>query len=160
MSDITPPVCGCCRRERTGIDRDYNPLQVFRSPEEAHAYAQLQGDKVVTEQNTVETVVAGAGTRLEQLQAAYVDAKAEADAATAHLKTITDGLKVELSQAAPEGVARIELAAGAGPALRLSYSESWRVDARKLKAEDPLTYARYAKKSGSWSLRVVAGGES
>ena len=103
-------------------------------------------------------VSAEAGTRLEQLQAAYADAKAEADDAAAKLKAITDAIKVELTSIAP-GEARIELAPGPGPALRLAYSESWRVDARRLKAENPLIYATYAKKSHSWTLKAVQGGE-
>lgn len=104
-------------------------------------------------------IAAEPGTRLEQLQEQYAIAKALADDATTRLKAITDALKVELTQAAPEQ-ARIELVGGENrPALRLAYSESWRVDAKKLKAENPLVYATYAKKSGSWTLKAVQGGE-
>ena len=102
------------------------------------------------------------GTRLEQLQAAYADAKAAADEAGSRLKLITDGIKAELVAQAPEGHTRIGLRGEHGPALQLTYSESWRIDATKLKAEDPVTYVRYAKKSGSWSLRAIgpsAGGD-
>ena len=95
------------------------------------------------------------GTRLEQLQAAYADAKAAADEAAERLKLITDGIKAALVEAAPEGQMKIGLSGVFGPALQLTYSESWRVDSTKLKAEDPVTYVRYAKKSGSWSLRQV-----
>ena len=102
-------------------------------------------------------VVAETGTRLEQLHAAYPEAKAAADAAAERLKGITDGIKLELSQAAPEGTAKVDLTSPDGPPMRLTYTESWRVDARKLKAEDPHTYVRFAKKSGAWSLKVVAG---
>lgn len=105
-------------------------------------------------------VVPPAGSRLEQLHAAYPAAKAKAEAAAAELKAITDGLKVELTAGAPEAH-KIALVGEQGPPLSLVYSESWRVDARKLKAEDPETYVRYAKKSGSWTLKAVAqGGES
>ena len=51
------------------------------------------------------------------------------------------------------------LAEGAGPALTLTYSESWRIDAKRLKAEDPETYVRYAKKGGSWSMRPAKAGD-
>lgn len=114
-----------------------------------------------TEAPQVPQVAAEPGSRLEQLQAAYPAAKAAADEAAAQLKAITDAVKLELTQAAPEGSAKIELrGTDQAPALRLTYSESWRVDARKLKAEDPETYVRYAKKSGAWTLRPVAGGAS
>lgn len=100
-------------------------------------------------------VTAQPGTRLEQLQAAYADAKAAADEAASRLKVVTDGIKAELVAQAPEGQMKIGLSGVFGPALQLTYSESWRIDSTKLKAEDPVTYVRYAKKSGSWSLRVV-----
>lgn len=116
---------------------------------------------MTTEQTTteppVEHVVAGPGTRLEQLQASYADAKAAADEAAERLKGITDGIKAELAAAMPEGAQKVELVGGVGPAMRLTYAESWRVDARKLKAEDPETYVRYAKKTGSWTLRAIGG---
>lgn len=96
--------------------------------------------------------------RLEQLHAAYTDAKANADQATKTLKAITDAIKVELTQAAPER-RRIELVGLDGPALQLTYTESWRVDAKMLKAEEPETYVRYAKKSGSWTLALAKGGD-
>lgn len=102
------------------------------------------------------------GTRLEQLHAAHEQAKA--DAAAADLKALTDALKAELSAYVTSGPGRPQVdlvpPAGAGyRPLRLSYVESWRVDARKLKAEDPETYVRYAKKSGAWVLKALAGGE-
>jgi hypothetical protein len=59
------------------------------------------------------------------------------------------------------GASRVDLAGGAhGPALQLTYSESWRVDATRLKAEQPVLYVQYAKKSGSWSLAEAKGGEA
>lgn len=103
------------------------------------------------------TVTPQAGTRLEQLHAAYADAKAAADDAAAKLKAVTDAIKVELTQAAPEGERKIELAGQAGPVLRLTYSESWRLDSKRLKAEHPETWVRYAKKSGSWTLKATGG---
>jgi hypothetical protein len=105
-------------------------------------------------------VTAPADTRLAQLQEQYAQAKADADEANSRLKAITDALKVELTTVAPEQ-ARIQLVGGEGrPALRLAYSESWRVDAKRLKAEQPVLYVQYAKKSGSWSLKAVqSGGE-
>lgn len=97
-------------------------------------------------------------SRLAQLHAAYPAAKAAADDAAEKLKAITDGIKLALSEAAPDQT-RIDLRGGHGPALRLSYTETWRFDSKRFKAEDPETYVRYAKKSGSWALKAVAGGE-
>lgn len=102
------------------------------------------------------TVVAQGNTRLSQLHAAYADAKATADDAAKKLKAVTDAIKLELTQAAPDET-RIELAGDAGPRLRLAYSEAWTLDSKTLKATDPETYVRYAKKSGRWTLSKVRG---
>jgi hypothetical protein len=95
-------------------------------------------------------------SRLAQLAAQYDLAKAEAEKSAAALKAITDAIKLELTNAAP-GVTDVRLDSDqlAAP-LRLYYTESWRVDAKKLKTEDPETYVRYATKGGSWSLRAVS----
>lgn len=97
-------------------------------------------------------------SRLEQLHAQYATAKAEADRANEVLKAITDAIKLEVTQAAPDGEARIDLHSAHGPALRLSYIESWRLDSKRLKADNPGIYVKYAKKSGAWQLKAVAGG--
>jgi hypothetical protein len=102
------------------------------------------------------TVVAGGDTRLAQLYAAYPDAKAAADDATKKLKAITDAIKVELNQAAPEET-RIELHGEGGVPLRLAYSESWTLDSKRMKTEDPETYVRFARKGGRWTLGKVRG---
>ena len=114
------------------------------------------------EQPVIETpptaVTPRKNSKLEQLHALYPEAKAKAEAAAAELKAITDGLKVELTKAAPEGADRIELTGEHGPTLRLTYIKSWRVDAKKLKAEDPETYVRYAVQGGTWQLKAARGG--
>ncbi|WP_134740021.1 hypothetical protein [Nocardioides sp. 503] len=99
-------------------------------------------------------VPAGSNDRLSQLHAAYADKKAAADAAAAELKTITDALKVELTNAAGPAARKIELVGPDGPKLRLSYSETWRFDSKRFKAEDPETYVRYAVQGGSWTLKA------
>lgn len=102
------------------------------------------------------TVTAPEGSRLEQLHAAYEDAKAAKDEAETRLKAVVDAIKVEATQAAP-GAERIEIVGDHGPRLSLTYVESWRVDSRRLKAEDPETYVRYATKSGTWKLEKSKG---
>ena len=111
-------------------------------------------------QTAVASVIAPPGSRLEQLQASYADAKAAASAADDKLRAIVDAIKVELTRLAAEGSDNIQLAAGAGPALRLSYVERWTFDSRRFKAVDPENWVRYAKKGGSWVLKQVGGGES
>lgn len=104
------------------------------------------------------TIVPAEGDRLAQLHAAYADAKAASDEAASRLKGITDAIKAELTAQAPDA-RRLVLKSPGGPALALTYAESWRVDATRLKKENPLVYVTYAKKSGSWSLRAVRAGE-
>lgn len=115
---------------------------------------------------TVETpprqVQPRSNSRLAQLHASYAAAKAAADEANAALKAVTDAIKLEVTSV-DANARRFELLPANGveaPALRLTYTESWRVDAKKLKRDDPETYVRYATKSGSWRLAPArAGGE-
>lgn len=96
-------------------------------------------------------------SRLAQLHATYYELKAAVDAATERFKAVSDAIKVELNQAAPDS-RRVDLVGKSGPPLRLGYSESWRVDSTRLKREAPEVYVAYAKKSGSWRLAPVRGG--
>lgn len=114
-------------------------------------------DQPTIEQPPVQVAAEG-GSRLEQLHAAYPAAKAAADEAAARLKAVTDGIKLELTQAAPDA-RKVELAGIEGPTLRLTYTETWRLDSKKLKAENPETYVRYATKGGSWTLKAVGGAQ-
>lgn len=95
-------------------------------------------------------------TRLEALTAQYDLAKAEVDKAGEALKAITDGIKHELRTAAPGETSILLTSDLLARPLLLAQIESWRVDAKKLKAEDPLTYVRFATKSFSWSMRPVS----
>ena len=99
-----------------------------------------------------------AGTRLAVLHAAYFDAKAKADSATKALKAVTDGLKLELTQAAPEGEAKIRLGGNAGPPLALTWVVSKRLDTKRIQAELPAVAEQYVTVSGSWQLREAKGG--
>lgn len=95
------------------------------------------------------------GSRLEGLLATYARLKPEADEAAARLKTVTDAIKVELTAAAP-GAQRIDVAHDTlAQPLRLAYVERWDLDTKRLKAEAPETYVRYARKGGTWVLRGV-----
>lgn len=107
-------------------------------------------------QDAAAVVTPDADTRLAQLVAQYDLAKAEAAKADEALKAITDGIKAELINAAPgrEDI-RLESPELVKP-LRLFAVSSWRIDARKLKAEAPEVYVRYAKQSTAWQLRAVS----
>lgn len=106
-------------------------------------------------------VESSSSDRLSQLHAMYAGVKAKADAAAAELKVVTDAIKLELTTLDPNA-RRFTLTGEDGPALALTYSTSWRLDSKKLKVDDPETYVRYAKQSGSWSLRPASnvGGEA
>lgn len=95
-------------------------------------------------------------SRLEQLCTQYDLAKAEVEKAEEALKAITDGIKNELSLLLPPGADQVDLVTPllARP-LRMQAVETWRVDAKKLKAEDPHTYVRYAVKGTSWKLAPI-----
>ncbi|HEY2086401.1 MAG TPA: hypothetical protein VGH54_10315 [Mycobacterium sp.] len=95
-------------------------------------------------------------SRLEQLVSQYEMAQAEAKKAADDLKAITDAIKLEMTNAAP-GETEIDLVSDqlARP-LRLSNVTGWRVDAKKLKAEAPEVYVRYAVQTSSWRLAPVS----
>lgn len=95
--------------------------------------------------------------RLSDLLAAYAALKSQVDELTDQLDAIKDGIKRELTTAAP-GATQIRVDHPAlAQGLQLTYVESWRVDAKTLKAADPETYVRYAVKGGRWELRAVKG---
>jgi hypothetical protein len=96
------------------------------------------------------------GSRLEDLLATYAELKPRADDAAIRLKSVTDALKAELMAARPDSRrVDVEHPALVQP-LRLSYVESWRLDSKRLKAENPEAYVRYAIKGGKWELRGVS----
>jgi hypothetical protein len=95
--------------------------------------------------------------RLNDLLAAYAELKPAADESAARLKAVTDAIKHELRAADPSAAQfNLNHPALAQP-LRVSYVERWDLDASRLKAEDPETYVRFARKGGSWQLRAVKG---
>jgi hypothetical protein len=96
------------------------------------------------------------GSRLDDLLATYADLKPRVDELAGRLKAVSDGIKAELQAQAPEAQ-RVDVAHDAlAQPLRLSYVESWRLDTKQLKAEQPETYVRYAIKGGKWELRGLS----
>jgi hypothetical protein len=102
-------------------------------------------------------VLAVPGSRLEDLLATYAPLKPQADELADRLKSVTDAIKAELTAAAPDAL-KIDVAheALAAP-LRLSYVESWTLDTKRLKAEQPALYVTYARKGGKWVLKAAGG---
>ncbi len=114
----------------------------------------------VTETPDTVVVDASASERLAQLHAEFFAAKEAEDAAKARRTQINDAIKAELSAQIAEGITRVELRGPGGAPLRMSQSERWTVDSKKLKSEAPEIYVRFARKSVSWGLTAVAGGGS
>lgn len=114
----------------------------------------------MTEPTTEPTVaiVTDPSPRLVQLQQAYAQAKADAQAAKERLDLIVTGIKTELTAATFRlgERDRIELPCRLdAPGFSLAKVETWRLDTARLKRDDLPTYVRYARKSESWTLRVV-----
>jgi hypothetical protein len=100
-------------------------------------------------------VTAQPGSRLEELLASYEPLKAAAEEAASRFKAVTDALKAELPALAPEGTTAITLSGAPGlPVLHQTWVSSWKFDVKQLKADDPVTYVRYASKGGHWELRA------
>lgn len=96
------------------------------------------------------------GSRLDALLATYAELKPKVDEMAGRLKGVTDAIKNELQASAPAAQkVDVDHPSLAQP-LRLSYVESWRLDAKTLKAERPEVYVAYAQKSGAWQLRGVS----
>lgn len=101
------------------------------------------------------SIVTTENNRLTQLAAQYDAAHAARAAAEKRLKEITDGIKAELTLAAPGADdVRLDTPDLAKP-LRLSLSYRNSVDTAKLKAELPEVYAAFSKASPVWTLTTV-----
>ena len=101
----------------------------------------------------VRVVVPAAGSRLEQLHAAYGPLKAAADDAAARFEACKEAIKAEAQASAPGSRDYLVAAAPGLPALRVSWRTAWQLDTKKLKAERPLIYVQYAEQKGRWELR-------
>lgn len=121
---------------------------------QAESTSDIRREPIMTD--TPPRVAVQPGSRLDDLLAVYADLKPQVDELEKRLKTLTDAIKAELMNAAP-GAERVDVAhAALVQPLRLSYVETWRLDSKTLKADDPETYVRYAVKGGSWQLRAVS----
>lgn len=95
-------------------------------------------------------VVPQPGSRLEQLQAMYDDARARAEEAAERFGMIKKGIEAELAAAAPG--ARV-IALGGPVPLTMSWRAPMRFDQKRFKEENAYLYASYCKPGGHWELR-------
>lgn len=94
-------------------------------------------------------------SRLDQLLALYDELKAAAEQAEARFDEVNTAIKAELAGRVAQGrPVEVSHPALARP-LRLTYVESWRIDSKGLKAADPATYVKWAKKSIAAKLARV-----
>jgi hypothetical protein len=98
-------------------------------------------------------IVAPPGSRLEQLLDQLGDARARADEAEAFAKSVADSIKAEVIPQAPRGTTSIIVAGTAyRPEFIVRWTETWRLDSKRLKAENLVTWVKYAVKGGTWKL--------
>lgn len=98
-------------------------------------------------------VVPEKDSRLDQLCAEYTRLRPVVDEKSERLKTVTDGIKAELSAARP-GETRVTLVSDRlDSPLKLTAKQSMRLDTKLLKSDEPYLYAKYSKKTISWELR-------
>lgn len=100
-------------------------------------------------------VVPQVGTRLRGLHELYAEKKAAADQAAKELKAVVDGIKNELTAAAPDQP-KVDLLGEGLPPIGLRLVTSQRFDTRAFKRADPATYAAYCKPSQTWSLKPLS----
>lgn len=94
-----------------------------------------------------------ADPKLRVLIDRYRETKAEASEAKKRADDAAAELKIALTVANP-GTNRVEVV-GHGPAVRLQWVESSRLDTAKLRANLGDMLEQYTKTSGSWQLKEV-----
>lgn len=105
---------------------------------------------------TPPVVIPEPDSKLEQLTAEWWALKPYVEELQERLTGLSKAIKQETAAAAPPGSTEVVLRSPYLPTpYRLHQVETWRLDTAKLKAADPATYARYAKKSASWRLDAV-----
>lgn len=88
---------------------------------------------------------------LVQLRAQYDYLKKVRDAAVEEFETVKAKLQTALSEASGGAYRSTLLVPGFKP-MTLIYTEPWRVDSKRLKAEQPAIYVQYAKQGSQWTL--------
>jgi len=97
-------------------------------------------------------ITAQAGSRLEGLLASFAALKAAAEEAASRFEACKEAIKAEATSGRTSADYVVRGQAGL-PVLRVQYRAAWRLDTKRLKAELPETYVRYAVQTGRWELR-------
>lgn len=104
----------------------------------------------------VPVVAAAPDSRLEQLLALYSQYKPLADDYAQKLKAVTDGIKVELTLAAPgHNKVKVDSPELERP-LQLTAVEKTYVDSKRMRIEDPALFKAWSKVTVTWELRRSA----
>lgn len=103
------------------------------------------------------TVTPPPDSRLDQLAAEYAALKPLADEYAERLKTITDGIKAELTTAAPGATSIVLSSSYLSRPLRLQAVTRMQFDSTRLKKEHPEVWQLFAKASTSWRLAPTEG---
>lgn len=97
------------------------------------------------------------GLKLETMLAMLENAKADADEAAGRFRDLKSDIKAEVTGLVP-GRERIILKSRFLSAPWIVRSqESWVIDSKMLKAVDPFTWAKFAKKTQAWYLEAIKG---
>lgn len=96
---------------------------------------------------------------VKDLRAEYAEAKQAAEAAAERFSAAKAKIRTALSEAT-NGALRSALHVPGFKPLTLTYGERWTVDAKALKAEQPLTYVQYARLGSSWTVAESKGERS
>jgi hypothetical protein len=109
------------------------------------------------------TIDAVDDSRLRDLAARYEIYDAEVEDATSRFEELKTAIKTELWARAPgvksagallkdQQIVRINLWVPGTLAFQLEARSRWSLDSKKMKAEDPATYAKWAKRGIVWYL--------
>lgn len=109
-------------------------------------------DTLATEIPGAPLVTAAPDTELAQLVAEYDRLDVEVKAKTAELDDIKARLKVKLQELKPGETEVLLSAPGLVKPLRMYWQEKWTLDSKRLKAQIPEVWVRFAKQGGSWYL--------
>lgn len=90
-------------------------------------------------------------SELYDLRGRYAELKAAKDKATEEFDAVKGKLQTALAEASG-GALRAELRVPGFKPMTLIYTEPWRVDSKRLKAEQPAIYVQYAKQGSQWTL--------
>lgn len=113
--------------------------------------APVQGQAATA--STSVSITPAPGSQLEELLSQRDTALARAAEAAAQAKAINDAIKAAVTTAHP-GAEKFDIAGTQSHApLVLRLIRTWRLDAKRMKRENPHLYVEYAVQGSHWELR-------